>query len=191
MAFPTTASLAAYLKLETAVEYPLVDVLISASLAQIALYINRPIVATSASYYIHNDSAYLYGASKQLTIPVYPISPTAITIADIDGEVVSGSTYHVHGALGYVEALPGYSFDNGPYTVNVVEGLATLSDYSTNYEPVINQAIYDLVFMYFSQRNPDVKSDTQGDIQQTYYGMSMPPRVAVILNQLKMPGIAR
>lgn len=172
MALPTLTTFKAYCRVETTAEDTLLTGLLASATARITAWLNRAITALSRAYVIEDPRGSALGVNRLsydpragvpfIRIPDAPVaSSPAPVIVDADGDTVDASTYRIDNTTGIVRGIC-TTFGRFPYTATATTGLATRSDYTTNVEPVIAQAILDLGADLHQRRNPAATQETDG-----------------------------
>lgn len=157
MALPTVADLKSYLRIESNAENALLQALLDRAKAQLEVWIDTPITATSTTAV---DRADVLDPQTCLSLifPQRPIGTTA-TIVDSEGITVPAVEYTINTASGVIYANAGYSFPFGPYTITTLCGLSLRGDYA-RIEPILSQCVIDLAADLYQKRTPNASTET-------------------------------
>lgn len=157
MALPTVSDLKSYLRIESNAENTLLQALLNRATAQLEVWIDAPITATSV---MAVDRAAVLDPipCTSLVFPQRPISST-VTLVDSEGTTVSSAEYTVNTASGVIYANTGYSFPYGPYTITATCGLSLRGDYA-RIEPMLSQCIIDLAADLYQKRTPNAQTES-------------------------------
>ena len=184
MALPTVTDLKSYLRIESNAENTLLTALLARATAQMELWMDCPITATSQSY-IDTCST---DADRPVTSMVFPRRPIAnAVVVDVDGVTMPTTEYWVDGAKGMIYAEDGYSFSNPRYTITADCGLS-LSQHYTRWEPVVSQCILDLAADLYQKRTPNASSESAAGTAISWdVSRETAARVLKVLRAFKLP----
>lgn len=187
MTLVTVAHCISHLRLPDSSESALLTIYRAEALARIIAYIGRPIEATTRTFRDPAATHVAYGVVARLSLPEWPVDPESVTVTDQDGAAVPADEYTVQGDEGFIEAVSGGSFSNGPYSVEADVGLATSSRYAAEFEPIVNGAILDLVADKYHRRNPGASSENAaGGLSRSYFADEIPPAIRARLDALRL-----
>lgn len=191
MALPTMQDCKDYLRIDDTTEDGVVAMLLARATAQCTRYLGIPITAISRAQTDDADTRFYSRSPTRLQCPLYPIdAEQAITVEDVDGNVVDPTTYRVDGQLGQIIGVGDTTFPFGPYTITASVGLSAATDYDTVVEPVLGGAIMDFVAELYQNRSPNARSDSAGGgVSTQYAGDAVPNRVQMALDLIKPAGL--
>lgn len=163
MALPTTADLKSYLRIESNAENALLAALLVRAQAMLEGWIDCPITAEAQTAVDRAES--LDEPVYSLVFPRRPIGSVSIT--DAEGTTVPAAGYTVTATSGMIYAKPGYSFNDGPYTITAQVGLSLRADYA-RIEPLLAEIILDLAADLYQRRTPGAATERAGDTTVTW-----------------------
>lgn len=161
MALVDVAAAKRYLRLQTSADDLLLEGLVASALSLVEAWIGRPVLLDE--YTIEDEGRTSSGVRSvcALLVPVTPIGEV-VSIHDADGEALTLADLRINATTGVITAKDGSAFANGPYTLVVEIGLAARPDYEARVEPVINQALLDIVADLYQRRNPAAGREAEG-----------------------------
>jgi uncharacterized phiE125 gp8 family phage protein len=192
MALATLATVKLYLRKQTTAEDTLLAALLASAIGRVEGYIRRPILATSRTF-IDEAKCYNGLSVASLIVPETPVA-SLTSVTDRDDEEIDTADLRFGSENGLIKYIDGGVFANGPYTIVASVGLSARAGYSTRIEPVINQAILDVVADLYQRRNPAASQEGAGGGVTVAYSQGddegVPKRTAALLQPYRMCGVA-
>lgn len=187
MSLPDVAALKRYLKIENTAEDTLLAELLARSLATAQRRVGVPIVSVSRVFVDEAETGNFYShGPRSLLVPVTPFDVDTLVVVDADGVTVDADDLRSDVGAGIIRYVDGSPFENGPYTITVDVGLDNEDDYDTLIEPIVSQAIVDLVADLYQRRNPAASSERNaGGDSVAYTADGIPCRVADALDSIR------
>ena len=192
MALPTITDIKAVLRIQTTAEDTVLQAMHDRACALMVGVLGRPYEATERTWIDEGGMVRAYGALTSLAIPVGPIDPTTLTIADADATaLVVTDDYRAPLATdALIRAATGLTFNNPPYTITADVGLSAASDYTTFVEPVLGQALIDIVADWYQRGNPAATAEsTGGGVSTSWETAGIPARVRETLAMFSQPRV--
>lgn len=187
MSLPTVAQLKSYLRVETATEDTLLGILLANATAILVEEIGIPLVAVSKVMVDRGEVNRVYGSLTALLVD-YPLdTTTGFSVKDVEGATVDPATYDLSevNETGIIRAAPGQVFPSAPYTITALVGLDKHPRYGTSVEALLAQCIYDVVSDLYSNRRPNVKTESDPGVSTTFRDEALSPRTRAALAKLK------
>ena len=198
MALPTVATLKSTLRVQVSDEDALFAGWLTRATALVDGFLqqggNPPLVAVETDYTLIPACHPVFGPGTLLALPVRPISAVTadVSVVDENGDTVATTDYTVDGAKGWIiaDVMDDIAFDSAYYTVTVKPGLDKAADYATRIEPLVSQAITDLVSDWYNHRDADASQvSAGGGLVVTYKNTGLPARVVLTLQPLLPPRV--
>lgn len=192
MALATLATCKLYLRKQTTAEDTLIAALLASAIGRVEAYIRRPIIATEMTFV---DDAVGFGGRRmnRFVVPVTPIASIE-SVTDTDETELDVEELRFGVESGVVVAKDGTAFASGPYTIVASVGLSARENYASRIEPVINQAILDVVADLYQRRNPAAAQEATGGGVSVAYTQGdnggLPDRTASLLKPFRMVGVS-
>lgn len=192
MALPTKGELKAVLRIQSTAEDAVLDLMMTQAKALVEAMLDKPIASVPRTFLDKADTNVAYGRVSRLIVPVTPVDWSTMAIEDVDGTaLVEDEDYRVGTPWsGEILALPGVSFSNGPYTIDIEVGLENDPEYATRIEPVISAAILDVAQDLWHRRNPAATNESTGGGVSTTYQPGAPERARQMLRPFCRIGVA-
>lgn len=191
MSLYTVADLKAYLRVEHGADDALLSALALSAVGMIESYLQRPILSASRTVVDVAQPAN-GGQVGALLVPTWPIGAVWSVVHD-DGEVLDVSTLAI-GANGMIRRTDGTVFRRGPWSITVTVGLEHDPYYAERVEPVLQQAVRDVVADLYLRRNPAATAENEGGGVSQSYGavdaQGIPLRTAAMLRPWRLVGVA-
>lgn len=196
MTLVTTLQCRQYVRGQTSAEDAQIEIMRLGALGSVQSYLRRPITAELRTFRLPRRD---WCITDTLILPIYPVSLeveadsdsagaiAAVVLTDADDVVIEDTDYHFDERIGVFTAVTGVTFANYPYTVVATVGLSAHADYETIIEPIINNAILDIVADKWNRRNPAASQESEGGGVGTSYGpYGIPKRVIEQLDPWRM-----
>lgn len=191
MALPSVLDLKEYLRIEHTSEDALIKQLLQRAVSTVEMYLGQvPITAISGQTAI-DPSQDVVAPSSAVTRLLLPYRPIAVqSVVSASGETVPSTDYLVRAAYGFIDAVSGVSFDDGPYTITYQYGLSLMPTYQT-FSPVINAAIIDVAADLYQRRTSSATSTTSNGTSISWdVSSAVAARVAGTLRAFRRPVLA-
>lgn len=188
MALVTIADCKAYCRQTSAAEDSTFTLLLARAMAFVQRHVGVPLAkeANASTYYDQARTMRMDRLINKLWT-TYPLDVTTIVITDQDGNVQDPTTYLTYetATTGFIHAVSGIFFDNGPYSIAAKRGLDQHPDYAAVIEPILNGILLDLVADSYQRRNTSATQESEGAgaaVQWQANGVS--PRVLADLQKI-------
>jgi hypothetical protein len=161
MAPLTSADVKDYLRIQSPAEDVLIMALIARASAAVGAWLQRPVYNVTRTITVFTSNTMFAANPRTLFLPFYPIA-SITSITDSGGVAIPAGDIAVDTQLGSVSMKNGGRFAGSPYTIVVVGGLESHSEFLTLVEPAINQATLDVVSDLYQRRNPAAAAEREG-----------------------------
>lgn len=162
MATITVQNVKDYLRIQHDAEDGVIEMLLASAKAAISGWLQRPLAIEERTFVVETKTYHgaHYSVARVVQLPMFPLEALE-SMFDADGDDISLDVA-VNSRSGTIRYNDSSEFGNGPYTIKGTFGLAGYDEYETSIEPVINQAIIDVVADLWHRRNPAASAEREG-----------------------------
>lgn len=166
--FPTVQDLKDYLRIEHDAEDALLQDLLDRAEAILQnLLHNIPLSSDDFAFVDQSQDGVQFKPPTVLMTNMRPIGGL-ITVTDVDSVVISPDEYIVDASAGFIRARRGYSFPNGPYTIEFSAGLLYMRGYETRIVPLLCSMIIDIAADLYQRRTPAAQTESAAGTSVTW-----------------------
>lgn len=190
MSLYTLANLKAYLRVEHSADDALLTALAESAVALLESYLNRPLESQARVFV---DPAAPEGGGKvgALLVPTWPVGVVTSVTHD-DGEALDVTTIKASAQM--LRKTDGTPFRRGPWAIACTVGLEHHPQWETVVQPVMQQAVRDVVADLYLRRNPAATAENEGGgVSQSYGAVNaqgIPLRTAAMLRPWRLLEVA-